>query len=226
MKKLLWKDFRLNRGLLLLSALGLTGVYLIGLIVEVSYSWPEMPTSKAWADGLCSYGNMALSGMSFIAALLGGNAIACERSDRSAYFLAYLPPTRKQILASKFFIATGALAIFWCVNCAAIYAIAPWLSAEATNFLYMLGTPWGAFTSCVLTLGIGWLGSAFLEKPTFPVLMALASPFVLGYGLFTFAAMLGISRFEVFEWAGLASFVIGVTAFAVGTRYYCLRVEP
>ena len=60
-----------------------------------------------------------------VAAMLGGNAIACERSDRSAHFLAYLPPTKTQILASKFLVAAGALAVLWGANCLVIYAIPP-----------------------------------------------------------------------------------------------------
>lgn len=226
MRGLLWKDYRLNRGLLLLGVFGLAGVYLVGLVVEVSSTWPALPASQVWADALCSYGHMALSGMSFLAALLGGNAIACERSDRSAHFLAYLPPTKMQVLASKFLVAACALAVFWGANCLAIYALAPLLSPQPTNFLYMLGTPAGALAGCVLTFGIGWLGSACLEKPTVPVLVALAFPFVLGYGLFAFAAVSGISRFEIYEWAGTVGVLIGVAAFAVGTRYYFLRVEP
>jgi ABC-type transport system involved in multi-copper enzyme maturation permease subunit len=226
MRGLLWKDYRLNRGLLLLGVIGLTGVYAVGLVAEVSATWPAMPTPEAWASALCSYGHVALGGVSFVAALLGGNAIACERSDRSAHFLAYLPPTKTQILASKFLVAAGALAVLLGANCVAIFAIAPLLSPEPTNFLYMFGTPTAALAGCVSTFGIGWLGSACLAKPTFPVLIALAFPFVLGYGLFTFAMVSGISRFEVFEWAGTAGVLAGVAAFLAGTWSYYLRVEP
>jgi ABC-type transport system involved in multi-copper enzyme maturation permease subunit len=226
MTGLLWKDYRLNRGLLILSVVGLAGVYFIGLAVEISNTWPALPAPKVWADALSSYGHMALSILPFIAALLGGNAIACERADRSAHFLAYLPPTKGQILVSKLAVAGSALAIFCGGNLVAIYLIAPLLNPEPTNFLYMLGTPGGALAGCVLTFGIGWLGSAWLEKPTMPVLAALAVPFVIGYGLFTIAAVFGISRFEVFEWTGVVSLSVGIAAFAAGTWYYLRRVEP
>jgi ABC-type transport system involved in multi-copper enzyme maturation permease subunit len=226
MRELLLKDYRLNRGLLILGALGLTGVYLVGAATEISHTWPAIPAAKVWADALYSYGHLALSVMPFIAALLGGNAIACERADRSAHFLAYLPPTKAQILASKFMVAVCALAIFLGGNAVSMYAVAPLLSPEPTNFLYMLGTPSAALAGCVLTFGIGWLGSACLEKPTIPVLAALVFPFVLGYGLFTFAAVSGISRFEVAEWGGAVGLSVGVTAFSVGTWCYFRRIEP
>ena len=45
-------------------------------------------------------------------------------------------------------------------------------------------------------------------------------------GLFTIAAVFGISRFEVFEWTGVVSLSVGIAAFAAGTWYYLSRVEP
>jgi ABC-type transport system involved in multi-copper enzyme maturation permease subunit len=225
-KALLWKDYRLNRVLMLLGVVGMAGVYVAGLAVEVGYAWPALPAAESWAGAICSYGHLALSVVSYVAALLGGNAIACERSDRSAHFLAYLPPTKTQILASKFLVAAGALAVLWGANCLAVYAIAPLISPDPMNFLHMFGSPSASLAGCVATFGVGWLGSAFLAQPTFPVLTALALPFVLGYGLFTFAELSGISRFEVFEWAGTVSALTGVAAFMAGTRSYYLRVEP
>jgi ABC-type transport system involved in multi-copper enzyme maturation permease subunit len=226
MRGLLWKDYRLNRGLLLLGVVALAGVYLVGLVVEVSHTWPEMPSANTLADAIYSFGHMALNILPLLAALLGGNAIACERADRSAHFLAYLPPTKTQILASKLLVAAGALAALWGANGVLIWAVAPLLGPEPTNFMHMLGTPSGALASCVLTFGVGWLASACLEKPTFPVLLALLFPFALGYGLFLFASLTGISRFDVLEWAGTVGLAIGIAAFLAGTWCYCRRIEP
>src|SRR5262245_42537586 len=137
MTGLLWKDYRLNRGLLILGLFGLAGVYVVGLAIEMSDTWPALPAPKVWADALSSYGHMALSVLPFVAALLGGNAIACERADRSAHFLAYLPPTKTRILASKFIVAVCALAVFCGGNLVAIYVNPPLLNAEHTTFLPM-----------------------------------------------------------------------------------------
>jgi ABC-type transport system involved in multi-copper enzyme maturation permease subunit len=226
MKGLLWKDYRLNRGLLLLGVLALAGVYLVGLTAEVSNTWPEMPASNAWADALYSFGHMAFGIMPLIAALLGGNAVACERSDRSAHYLAYLPPTKAQIVTSKFLVAACALAVLAGANAVVIWGIAPLLSPEPTNFLDMLGTPSGALAGCVMTFGVGWLASTCLDKPTFPVLVALVSPFALGYGLLLFANATGLSRFDVLAWAGTLTLSVGVATFLAGTWCYCRRVEP
>jgi ABC-type transport system involved in multi-copper enzyme maturation permease subunit len=226
MRQLLWKDYRLNRGLLILGVVALVGVYVVGLASELSHTWPAMPSAKSWADALYSYGHLALGVLPYVAALLGGNAIACERADRSAYFLAYLPPTKWRILTSKFIVAACAVVIFWGGNLLLMYTIAPLLAPEPADFMYMFGTPSAALPGCLFTFGIGWLGSAYFEKPTVPVLAALASPVVLGMALFTLASLLGISRIELAEWSGTVGLIIGVVAFGVGTWYYCRRVEP
>ena len=226
MAQLLWKDYRLNRSLLVVGVVGLAGVYLIGLATEIAHAWPALPDAKVWADGLYSYGTLALGIMPFFAALLGGNAIYCERADRTAHFLGYLPPTKAQILASKFIVVACVLAIFFIGILVSMFAIAPLIHREATNFMYMLGNPRGALAGCIFTFGIGWLGSAWFEKPTIPVLAALAAPMGLGFALITIAAALSRSRFEILEWTGTVCIVIGVAAFAVGAACYFRRVEP
>ena len=51
---------------------------------------------EEWGDMLVAYGSVALYMTFIVTALLGGHAIACERADRSAHFLAYLPPTKRR----------------------------------------------------------------------------------------------------------------------------------
>jgi ABC-type transport system involved in multi-copper enzyme maturation permease subunit len=226
MTNLLWKDFRLNRALIILGAAVLAGVHIVGAAIEIGNTWPAMPSAKVAADALTSYAHLAFSLTPFIAALLGGNAICCERAERSAHFLAYLPPTKIQILTSKLGVGCGALVAFWSVIFLLMRVVAPLINPQPVNFLYMVTDPAAAIAVCILTFGIGWLGSAWLEKPTFPVLSALASPFVLGFGMTTFALISGVSRFAVLEWTGVACWSLGAVAFAAGTGLYLRRVEP
>jgi ABC-type transport system involved in multi-copper enzyme maturation permease subunit len=226
MKGLLWKDYRLNRGLLLLAVVVLAGVHVVGFAVEVSHTWPAWPTAQTWADGLASYGHLAMCLTPYIAAVLGGNAIACERADRSAHFLAYLPPTKVQVVTSKLTVGVVAVALFAGANLLLARAVAPLVSPDPFNFLYMLGTPALALCACIMTFGVGWLGSACFEKPTFPVLIALTSPFVLAFALTALALILDVSRFELAEWAGVIGLALGLVAFSAGTCLYLRRVEP
>ena len=227
MRGLIWKDYRLNRSLLILDAAALVVLLVVGIALEVSHTWPAMPAPKAFADALFSYGHLALGLTPFLTALLGGNAIACERAERSAHFLAYLPPTKWQILASKLVVAAGATGFFCGAILLLMYGIAPLITSRPANFLNsMSSSPWGVVAGCILTFGVGWLGSACLETATIPAILALASPYMLGFGLYAVATIFAVSRFELIEWSGIASVGCGACAFAVGTWYYLHRVEP
>ena len=112
MRALLWKDYRLNRSLLILQAALLILIYVIGIVTQIVAVWPNKPTANDWAGTLVSYGSLTMYLTFCFTGLLGGHAIACERGDRSAHFLACLPPTRMQILASKLIIAASVVSLF------------------------------------------------------------------------------------------------------------------
>jgi hypothetical protein len=107
-----------------------------------------------------------------------------------------------------------------------IRVVAPLISPDPVNFLYMVTSPAAAIAGCLLTFGVGWLGSAWFEKPTIPVLSALASPFLLGFAMTTAALVLGVSRFDVLEWTNVVCWSLGTVAFTVGTALYLQRIEP
>ena len=109
MKSLIWKDYRLSRSLLLLCAAVWVLLYLVGIGTQLATTWPQLPSLDDWAGMLHSYGTVWLYITMCFAGLFGGHAIACERGDRSANFLACLPPTKWQILTSKFVVAIGTL---------------------------------------------------------------------------------------------------------------------
>ena len=175
MKQLLWKDYRLNRPLLILFAAVWLALYLVGAGAQFASGWPKMPTAHDWAGMLVSYGTSAMYLTFCFTGLLGGHAIACERGDRSAHFLAVLPPTKMQILTSKFIVAAGVTAVMWGWIVLSIYVIAPRLSSVPVDFSGTLVEP-GVAAVCVLTFGVGWLASACLEKTTIPIIVALVSP--------------------------------------------------
>jgi ABC-type transport system involved in multi-copper enzyme maturation permease subunit len=225
MRKLLWKDYRLNRQLLVLCAAILLAIYAVGAITEISATWPSLPAARQWGHMFASYGVVALYSATFISALLAGNAIASERADRTANFLAYLPPTKSRILFSKFVIAAGATTAVWAWAVVSVYRIARGLGVEGPDITGQVSPRLAALT-CVLTFGVGWLASARFETAVMPVITAFASPVVVSFALLAVSVILGIPRFEVFEWYGAVCAWVGLVAFAAGTWIYLRRMEP
>ena len=86
MKWLLWREYRLNRWILITGAVLLLLPYLITLIV---LCWPNAISTGAnhIVDSLIVAAFYSLGISQLTVALLGGNAIAGERADRSAEFL-------------------------------------------------------------------------------------------------------------------------------------------
>jgi ABC-type transport system involved in multi-copper enzyme maturation permease subunit len=101
---LIRKDARLLRNYLR-SAVVVTGCsYLVTAIVIHRESLPDASTPWGIAMTLLVLAlgsNLGFLSTAFMAALMAGSVFTLERSDRSAEFLACLPPTRKQNLVSK-----------------------------------------------------------------------------------------------------------------------------
>lgn len=225
MRKLLWKDYRLFRPLLLLSASIVVLVYGVGIAAEMASSWPTFPSADNWAGMLVSYGTVLLFLSFFKTGMLGGYAIAVERSERSAHFLASLPPTKVLILASKLIVVAVATGVLWGWMFLSIHILASKLSTQPFNGTHTL-TMSGAAATCVLTFGVGWCASACMEKPIIPIILALCSPLAVSIALMLAAAMLGISNVRISDWSNVVCVVLGLVAWITGSWSYHRRVEP
>lgn len=225
MKALLWKDFRLNTVVLVVAAGLLLGPYFATILSEIHETWPAWPDQIGWARQLyqASFWSLQFSGLTL--ALLGGNSIACERLDRSAEFLAALPPSRALILASKLSVVLLTLLVIWGVDLLFGDVIAPLLSSKVLN-IWDLPSRW-YLLSGALVFGAAWLGSSFMESPTFATTMGIAIPLLL-------AALLAVVRLFT-DWPdqkdfayyfNLISCLLGIVCFAAGSWYYLQRVEP
>ncbi len=226
MKSLIWKDYRLSRSLLLLSAAVWVLLYLVGIGAQLATTWPRPPSLDDWAEMLHSYGTMWLYITICFAGLFGGHAIACERGDRSANFLACLPPPKWQILTSKLVVAIGMLTAMWGWALLSVYCIAAGLSSKPVDDVGELVTASGIGSICVLTFGVGWMASAMLENSTVPILLAFLSPVAVSIALILVGSVFGIPMVHISDWTNLVCFVVGAVAFAAGTWHYCRRVEP
>jgi ABC-type transport system involved in multi-copper enzyme maturation permease subunit len=233
---LIWKDYRLNRVILwvalgLLVAPHLLAVYVTWRETAPSASAPPLPPLAA---NLLRSGTASLVLLQLTMALVGGNAIACERADRSAEFLAYLPVARGRILVSKLLVVLGLIALIWLPNLvimgiavqyfpeqviAANSQEAVHLAELARNFLG------GTAVAGLLCFTAAWLFSSFLDSPTFSIAAGLVAPALL---------MMGLGLVGEYVWAPawsptvavLLSLAVSTVSFTVGTIYYLRRVEP
>jgi len=229
MKSLLWKDYRLNRLLLIFGFAVCVAPWLVSiarnhqLIMRGEGVWwgPE-----PWVTTLGF--SLAFSLITF--AMLGGNAIAAERSDRSAEFLAYLPVSRWTILASKSLIAFTPAAAIWLVNLAFLFWVAPRLgdgvsaaemarSSEVREYLIILGA------MSFLLLGAGWFWSAVLTSHGLATGMSFVVLAAVNGGLIAFEFGCGFENF-LENWFVSVCAVTGIGGYLAGCAYYLRRLEP
>ena len=231
MKWILWREYRLNRQILIAGAVLLLLPYLVALIV---LWWPKTNSTEvrhvAEAFGIAVVYSLSLSQLTV--AILGGNTFAGERADRSAEFIAYLPLSRPRLLGGKLSLAFSVTALIWGTNLLVL-----WILVSVFPDLRLRGdfhdgfqiASYVAITGLVF-YGVSWLISSFQSSPTFAASGGLITPLLVFMGL------------EAAAWAIHADFeqtqaVIGFTytiicgalavvCFSTGTWYYLNRVEP
>ncbi len=104
MRWLLWREYRLSR---LILVAGTVGILLPHVIVAVQ-SLVDGEHPEAFLAWLASQLFAEIT-----VALLAGNAIAGERADRSAEFIACLPLPPRHLVASKLLLGLIVVAVIW-----------------------------------------------------------------------------------------------------------------
>jgi ABC-type transport system involved in multi-copper enzyme maturation permease subunit len=220
MRALFRKDYRLNRGVLLLGLVLLLAPYALVLGVAVPGNWPAMPP---WAECLvtASFFSLCLSQLTLVT--LAGNAIAAERADRSAEFLAYLPPSRTRILASKALLVTLTAGVIWAVNLSVADVVAPALGTFRADRLDLLVPRPVLAATAVMLVGAGWLGSALLDSPAIATALGIGAAAVVPF-LVNFVPWPGAGDLRV--WYVTTHLTLGLLCFVCGSAHYLRRVEP
>jgi ABC-type transport system involved in multi-copper enzyme maturation permease subunit len=240
MKWLFWKDFWHNR-LVVFAGLFLL---LLPYIMAVSIGcWERAMGAQrqiSWESlfiGASIY-SLILSQLSI--ALIGGNAIAGERIDRSADFLFSLPFDRSKLLTSKLLLALLIVAVIWLANAPLLLYMAA-ITLETTSAYshqtriadVLLAGANIALTGMTFFC-VAWCLSSFLSSPTFAVCGGLITPLLVGTGSAIFEWELVRLEWLTPERYGLATtvfydvacLILCPTCFVVGTRHYLRRAEP
>ena len=232
MKWLFWREYRFNRLILIVGSLLLLLPYAIALIMLGIW----------WMRGSPDLGRHGVVAITFYAAAIyslvfsqvtmacvGGNAIAGERADRSAEFLAYLPLSRPLRLVNKLSLALVTAVLLWGVNLSIMLISATMMPqlwpAPDDGFLRAMG--YIAITGLTF-FGVGWLISSLQSSPTFAVCGGLITPAIVIAGLTAPAWFGDEPDFSPFLGIGytIICSVLAVVCFTIGTWYYLRRVEP
>lgn len=230
LKALIWKDVRINRAPLLIGVFLLVAPYVfVAAAVTNMPLWQEATTASAWAVLLTTGCHFSLMCSQPALAMLGGNAIAVERGDRSAEFLVYLPPSRAQVLLSKALVLGGAFLMVWGPNLL-LKATAHWLSADsAASQELTVNMPLLSHLAAIglLATGVGWCASANFNNSGPAVALGMGAPVVLAGVLQATQYAFNAPDVLAFERTYFALCeMLAPAFFLVGTITYLRRVEP
>jgi len=236
MKWVLWREYRLNRLIRIVGAVLMLLPYVFVLIELAVRQWLEIYVPQSPPSGIVLFGGAALwsTVLSLLTlTFLGGNAIAGERADRSAEYLAYLPLSRLRRLAAKLVLALGTAVSIWGFNLLVLFVLyviilvtRPELPSVQPDDVLV---PAGLFAlSGLVMFSVAWLVSSLQSSPTFAVCAGLVAPWLLALALQGAAFFYDPNRFGPIVAIGYAvtCLVLAVACFSTGTWYYLRRVEP
>ncbi len=236
MKWLLWKDYRHNRAIVFTALVLLLAPHLFVVYVNCGGPFPGLNAERSrpaaanrWTEGFAASSFFSLVISQFAIALMGGNAIAGERVDRSSEFLFSLPITRRRLLASKIFLALTIIAAIW-MNALILSCL--WYLTRAQGGGNPVLNEAIANTAIIglVFFCVAWFLSAFTASPAYAVCGGLVSPLLVSSGIYFVAYLLDFPLEEmnayVEPWFRAICLALAPPLFAVGTWYYLRRVEP
>ena len=231
MNWLLWREYRLNRLILITGAVLLLLPYLI-LGIEVLF---EGANSSKEFEGAFSL-NVMFAWLTV--SLLAGNSIAGERADRSAEFIAYLPLPRWRMLVSKLLLLLITTAAIGSVNLLAGLIFVGPVELFTERFQEVSSLAVFFAVNFIVIYGVGWLFSSLQSSPVFASVAGFIA-FMLIIGCAWGVAGLAIgesSKYDpiplepMVEHAFLLNAMIGIpvaiVCFCIGTFCYLRGSEP
>jgi hypothetical protein len=220
LRTLIWKDILGNRFPLFLAVSLLVASYggaAIFYSVDVSltaHSWGRRLEEILRAGALVSHATAQLS-----LAVLAGNLVASERVNRSAEFLAYLPPSRGMVLTAKATVLGVSALVLLLVPLSIAGLTALDGKGPSAGTLLIIFCTISAIGFCAS--GIGWLGSCCLQSNAVAILFAILTPLILAIAIKHLCKDPESTAILI-----AAYLAIGLAGFLFGTRHYLNRVEP
>jgi hypothetical protein len=235
MNWLLWKDYRVNRTAFGSALFFLVVPHFVALCAVCWQAWFRLRHDPgewtAYFAAATAYGFMFAQ---LSIGLVGGNAFAGERADRSAEFLVSLPVSRGKNIVSKLLVSATLIVAIWLISLLVLANLLA--SSDVFEKLRPRDyTEIGRVIRCVAILSatffcVAWCLSSFSRSTTFAVLGGLFTPWLIMVAIaaasYLFDADLdkfGDRQLPVFTWICAT---LAPICFATGTWYYLRRVEP
>jgi len=223
LKALLWKDFRQHGKFLAACGVLFLIPYVVAAMALIVNRLSEQPVQE-WIRffSFASMTNAMLA--TVLISFIAGNAIAGERSDRSAEFTAYLPIDRKTAVLSKAITALGI-----CVVLLAVMSFIAWIltPSEGPGSPDMSQDETCLFLSAAIPMfGVAWFISSFVRTPTIAAAMGIAFPACLGMTCGFLSEVESMRNTDMGTVFMVVSLAVGLSCFAAGVVHYLRRVEP
>jgi len=226
MKALLWKDYRVNRVVLIVALVVLLApLPAMSVICEIE----RLRTGRAtdWYEVVIAASSVALGFSIVTVTLLGANAFAGERSDRSAEFMTYLPPTRPLKLASKAMFALSSGVMVAAVILLMAFVLAPLVGERSIQSDALRRDMMSSlFPAAVACFGCSWCASSVLSSPTYAAGVGFVVPWLILFSLSAIEYGIEVAGFRFLHWWITSTTVAGGLAFVVGCLCYVRRIEP
>jgi ABC-type transport system involved in multi-copper enzyme maturation permease subunit len=200
---LLWREFRLNRWILVTSATVILLCYAIALFVDGFIATEDNPDPDEHA-----FAGFGVAFSALTVALLAGNAFAGELADRSVEFLDYLPLERTHLLASKLLLCFSTITVL-CMSDLLV------LAQTATNRQVGFRELVSISSIAVLVFGVSWLVSSFQSSPALATVSGLMAAIAFVGGVAA-ESLTSVERGALLA----VVFAIGIGCFSIGTWHY------
>ena len=233
MTELVWKEYRQNRLIVCVLFILLMLPYLF--LGFAYWKWGDRFVPTAESERLFPWivASLYSLGISQLAiALIGGNAIAGERVDRSAEFQCYLPISRRRIFAAKMLLFLTMASAIWLPNAAILWYCHPESAThrfESMDQATVLRVCLNIATTGLTFFCVAWCVSSIIKSPTFAICAGLVTPLIVIMGIvmvveYGYECRVTDDLMEYwFRWICLS---LSSICFLLGSWLFLRRVEP
>lgn len=230
---ILYKDYRLLRIYMRISVLTSILIYPVffGFIYWFTENYLEEEQKRIAFQLLSTLLFTSMNGLvltSLFASIIAASSIALERSDRSAEFLACLPPTRWQNLMSKLLLVISVVGGMLAIHNGA--TLGAWIMTAYARTPFKVDLIANLMVTCVVVCmtGFSFAGSSLMKSNGGPALLGFFSP------LLSMSIVLGIGKLFDIPSEGNAFAIrysitcvaLGITMLLCGSLWYLNRSEP